>query len=356
MLSRAWIEVDLGALVRNASALARHAGVPIIPMIKADAYGLGAVPVAHALEHLSPLAYGVATVEEGAELRGAGISREIIIFTPLLEDDFARACELNITPTLGSNHEISAWRVYGTPYYLSIDTGMHRAGVPWREVSSLAPALSANPPKGAFTHFHSPELDDPTMAQQLGRFEHALKELPEIPAYIHTDSSAAIVRHSRSSRSGVRPGIFMYGVGSGEGAQLQPEPVVYMRGRIVEIRNVEAGDTVSYDATWTAERPTLIATVPLGYADGYPRNASNRGAAVVREKVAPIRGRVTMDMTMIDVTDLGADVGDVVTMIGDPAAAGTGIDVASVAALADMSPYELLTGLRNRIKRIYRGQ
>ena len=150
--------------------------------------------------------------------------------------------------------------------------------------------------------------------------------------------------------------MFMYGVGSGNTAAFQPEPVVFMKGRIVEIRRVEPGDTVSYDATWTARRPSLVATVPIGYADGYPRGASNAGSAVVRERVVSIAGRVTMDMTMLDVTDAGAEVGDVVTMIGNPGAQGAAIDVASVAAKARISPYELLTGLRNRIRRTYRGQ
>jgi len=356
MLSRAWMEVDLGALVRNATALARRAGVELIPMIKADAYGLGAEQVAHALEHLAPLAYGIATVEEGQELREAGIRRQVIVFTPLLPEEFEAAHLAGLTPALGSKEQIEAWEMYGSPYILSVDTGMARAGVSWREVENLIESLKTSPPSAVFTHFHSAELDDPSMGEQLARFDVALAQLPSRPPIIHTDGSAAIVRHSRSPWSAVRPGIFMYGVGSGPTAELKPEPVVYLKGRIVEIRRVEPGDTVSYDATWTARRPSLIATIPLGYADGYPRGASNAGSAVVREKIVPITGRVTMDMTMIDVTDAGAEIGDVVTVIGNPGATGAPIDVASVAAKARISPYELLTGLRNRIRRIYRGQ
>ena len=356
MLSRAWMEVDLGALVRNASLLRQHAGVPIIPMIKADAYGLGAEQVAHALEHLSPLGYGIATVEEGQELRDAGIMRQIFVFTPLLTEEFEAAHLAALTPTLGSKAQIDAWEIYGSPYILSIDTGMSRAGVSWREMESLTDSLTRTPPAAVYTHFHSPQLDDGSMDEQLARFEGALAALPSRPPVIHTDSSAAIVRNKRSPLSAVRPGIFMYGVGSGPTAALQPEPVVHLKGRIVEIRSIEPGDTVSYDATWTARRPSLIATIPLGYADGYPRGASNAGLAVVREKVVPVTGRVTMDMTMIDVTDTAAEVGDVVTLIGNPHLTGAAIDVGSVAAKARISPYELLTGLRNRIRRTYRGQ
>ncbi|HZI99015.1 MAG TPA: alanine racemase [Gemmatimonadaceae bacterium] len=356
MLSRAWMEVDLGALVRNATALFRRAGVPLIPMIKADAYGLGAEQVAHALEHLSPLAYGVATVEEGQELRDAGITRQIIIFTPLLPEEFEAAHLAQLTPTLGSAVQITAWEIYGSPYVLSVDTGMSRSGIAWREAATLTESLTKTPPAAVYTHFHSPQLDDGSMDEQLARFDGVLSQLPSRPPVIHTDSSAAIARHSRSTVDAVRPGIFMYGVGSGPTASLQPEPVVFLKGRIVEIRRVEPGDTVSYDATWTARRPTLIATVPLGYADGYPRGASNTGSAVVRDRVVPVAGRVTMDMTMIDVTDAGAEIGEVATFIGNPGANGAAIDVASVAAKARISPYELLTGLRNRIRRTYRGQ
>ena len=147
----------------------------------------------------------------------------------------------------------------------------------------------------------------------------------------------------------------MYGVGSGEGAALEPECVVAVKAPIVETRWVEPGDTVSYEATWIAPDRRRIATIALGYADGYPRNASVGGVGVVRNRVVPIAGRVTMDMIMLDVTDAGAETGDIVTLIGDGAKIGAPIDVASVAAIAGMSPYELLTGLRGRIRRTYTG-
>lgn len=356
MLSRAWMEVDLGALNRNAAALRDRANVPVIPMIKADAYGLGAEQVAHSLETLAPLAYGIATIDEGSQLRAAGITRPLLVFTPILQEEMESANLEKLTPTLGSAAEIEAWTIYGSPYHLSIDTGMARAGVPWREIRFLSAVLRTNPPAGAFTHFHSPQLNDDSMAEQERRFREAIALLPVRPAILHTDSSAAIVRHGRSSWDAVRPGIFMYGVGSGEGAGLEPECVVHVKARIVETRWVEPGDTVSYDATWTASSRRLIATLPLGYADGYPRSAGNVGRAVVRGRIVPIAGRVTMDMIMLDVTDTGAETGDVATVIGDASATGAPIDVASIAALAETSSYELLTGLRSRLRRTYRGQ
>ncbi|HEX2721374.1 MAG TPA: alanine racemase [Gemmatimonadaceae bacterium] len=355
MLSAAWLEVDLAALTRNARALRDHAAVSIIPMIKADAYGLGAIHVARALERLEPLAYGVATIEEGEELRAAGIARDILLFTPLLQEDLKSAAAAGLTPTLGSADEIAGWKNYHRPYHLSIDTGMARAGIPWREVQNASVVIEQNPPAGAFTHFHSPQLDDASMAEQLGRFREAVAILGRRNTILHTDSSAAIVRHGRSPFDAIRPGIFMYGVGSGATAALEPECVVWLRARIVALRWIETGDTVSYDATYRATSRRLIATVPLGYADGYPRGASNAGVAVLRHHIVPIAGRVTMDMIMLDVTDTGAEIGDIVTLIGDGSADGAPIDAASVAQVAGMSPYELLTGFRSRIHRVYRG-
>jgi alanine racemase len=349
------MEVDLSALVRNTEALSSRAAVPVIPMIKADAYGLGALQVAAALESLAPLAYGVATIEEGQELRDAGLARDIIVFTPLLDGDLSRAHEARLIPTLGSARAIERWSTSGLPYHLAIDTGMARAGASWRDTDQLLEAVSLHPPAGAFTHFHSPNLAGPSMTIQEERFRAVIGQLRVRPPILHTDSSAAIVRHGRSTWDAVRPGIFMYGVGSGEGAELEPEAVVQVKAPIVELRRVEPGDTVSYEATWTAINQRVIATIPLGYADGYPRNACEGGTGVVRGFTVPIAGRVTMDMMMLDVTDTGAEVGDIVTMIGRGSEIGAAIDVASVASIAGMSPYELLTGLRGRLRRVYRG-
>lgn len=353
-LERAWMEVDLGAVVRNTTALKSHAGVAVIPMIKADAYGVGARQVAHALEPIEPLAYGVATVAEGHELREAGITRPILIFSPLLREELSAAHEARLTPTLGSAQAIADWSRFGGLYHLDIDTGMARAGLPWREIDSVVQQVIAHPPQGAFTHFHSPSLNDGTMSIQEDRFREAIAALPARPHILHTESSGAIVRHSRSAWDAVRPGIFMYGVGSGKDADLEPDPVVHVRARIAEIRNVEPGDSVSYDATWTATSRRQIATIPMGYADGYPRALSNVGLGIVRESTIAIAGRVTMDMIMLDVTDTGAEIGDVVTMIGSTESQR--LDVATVAEMGAMSPYELLTGLRSRLRRIYRGQ
>lgn len=350
--ARAWMDVDLGAILRNARAAEARAGVPIIPMVKADAYGLGAVEITKSLEAVNPDAYGVATIEEGTELRDAGIERPIIIFSPLLRDEYLDARNFELTPSLGTEQEIREWTREPFDWHLSIDTGMSRAGVPWREIHTLRELLSENVPEGAFTHFHSAELNDGSMDEQEQRFRDAIAELPVRPKFLHTDASAAIARHGKSEWDAIRPGVFLYGVGSGEGAELEPEPVVSIHSRIAETRWIEPGDSVSYDATWHAPSRRRIATIPMGYADGYPRAASNRAFGIAKDGRVPIRGLVTMDMIMLDVTDSGADVGDVVTMMGH-GENGDSIGADELAALAEMSYYELLTGLRGRLGRYY---
>lgn len=351
---RAWMEVDLDAIVRNAHAAKERAGVPLIPMLKADAYGLGAERVALALEAVEPLAYGIATVAEGKALRQAGIVRPLIVFTPLLPDEYGAARELSLTPTLGSIDEISAWRSIGDAWHLSIDTGMSRAGAEWRDVEKLSDVISSDTPEGAFTHFHSAELNDGSMAEQEERFREALSILPVRPGVLHTDASAAIARHRKSEWDAIRPGIFLYGVGSGPGSAIMPEPVVTVRARIVETRWIEAGDAVSYDATYRAPSRRRIATLPMGYADGYPRILGNRALALTNDGAVPVVGVVTMDMIMLDVTDSAAEVGDDVTLIGREKA-NAGITMERLSELADMSAYEVMTGLRGRLDRFYTG-
>jgi alanine racemase len=351
---RAWVEVDLGALRRNAAAVARHGGVPLIPMVKADAYGLGAVRAARALDSLREVwGFGVATIAEGDELRRAGLAKPIVVFTPLLPRDLDAAERLGLTPALGDVAAIARWSSTGRPWHLAIDTGMNRAGVTWTEVGALDQLLRRCPPEAAFTHFHSAELDDGSMEVQEERFASALTALPARPSLLHADNSAAIARRSPSKWDLVRPGVFLYGVGSGASAAIQPEPVASVRGRIVDLRSVADGEGVSYDATWRASGRRRIATIPVGYADGYRRSLGNHGEALLRGRRVRVAGLVTMDMTMLDVTGSPCGLDDVATLLGRD-----GDQVLTLEAVAEkgsVSPYELLTGLRQRLPRRYVG-
>lgn len=351
-LDRAWIEVDLGALVRNAQALAKHARKPLLPMVKADAYGLGVVPVARALDKLDLWGFGVATVAEGAELRKAGILRPILVTTPV--EPHAKPLKAmragRLTPSLGDGTAIRMWMMLGGgDWHLAIDTGMNRAGVRHDAVGSIADELKACPPAGAFTHFHSAEAGDGSMELQTQRFRDAVAALPAKPALLHTENSAAIARTSPSPWSFVRPGVFLYGVGSG--AKLRPEPVVTFGACIVDIHGLPVGDSVSYNATWIAKRPTRVATLSVGYADGYRRLLGNKGTVLIRGRRAPIVGTVTMDLTMVDVTDIPCELGDVALLMGrwDDEL----ITAEDVGAACGLSPYEILTSLKARVPRSY---
>lgn len=351
-MTRAWVEIDLGALCRNGAAVAARAGVPILPMVKADGYGLGGLRAALALDSLDPWGYGVATVTEGDELRRGGITRPIIVFTSILRNEIDALRRAELTPALGDPAVIESWARTGRPWHLQIDTGMARAGMRWDLVAQHRDLLARARPEGVFMHFHSAELDDASRDQQEQRFEQALAALPERPTLIHAENGSAVERRAPSRWSLCRPGIFLYGVPGFEGGAISPEPVVSMRARIVELRTIADGETVSYGATWRARGERRIATVPVGYADGYRRSLSNRGVALLGGRRIPVAGRVTMDMTMFDVTDTAAALGDLVTLLGRDG--GDAIPVSELAAASELSPYEVLTGLKLRLPRRYR--
>ena len=351
LMRRAWVDVDLGALLRNGTALATRANVPLLPMVKADAYGLGAERISRALERLDPWGFGVATVGEGEELRRAAITRPIVIFTPILMGDFDAAIRSDLTPALSDPAAIVRWKETDRPWQLAIDTGMSRAGVQWNEIDNVRDAVAGNPPQGAFTHFSSAERNDASRSVQEERFESALAQLPVRPQMIHAENSPAIEHRGPSPWTVARPGIFLYGVSSGHSPAIVPEPVVSLRARIVDLRTICDGETVSYGGTYRADGERRIATLSIGYGDGYRRALSNRASALLAGTRVPIVGNVTMDMTMIDVTDVPCAIGDAATLIG--ADGDDRIDVSDVASLGELSPYEVLTSLRGRLPRRY---
>ncbi len=345
---RAWLDVNVANLQHNARTLQRHSGARLIPMVKANAYGVGVRGVVAALEPLDPVAYGVASVAEGEELRSLGVERGVIIFTPILESEYRRAAAARLIPTLGDETAIAAWSATGLPYHLSVDTGMNRAGAPWREVALVRDAVQEWPPAGAFTHFHSAELANGSANEQALRLTAALTEIGSAVPLIHaSNSSGAALGAGNNQWQAIRPGIFLYGAGPSHGLSLKP--VLSLRARVVDIRWVAEGDSISYDATYVAPSRARIATAAAGYGDGYPRACSDRAWGMIGGKRVPQRGLVTMDMTMFDITDVECEVGDTVTLVGAGGEGGLTID--GLAELAGMSPYELLTGLSTRLDR-----
>ena len=351
--TRTWVEVDLGAVVANARTVAARAkGSRLLPIVKADAYGLGAVPVARALEAVDPWGFAVATAHEGRELREAGIARPILVMGPQ-KNALDLVAKHDLTPALGSVEQICAWLdlAPGRPFHVEVDTGMSRWGLPWRSVAEQALRFQSAPGfEGVFTHFHSPAEAPASVAEQWGRFQAVLGALARRPPLVHAANSAAILDFPETAGDLVRPGIFLYGGRAGSHA---PRPVVAWRARVLATRWLEPGDTVSYGATWRtpAGSRACIATIAAGYADGVPRSLSNAGAALIDGHRWPFAGRVTMDFTMVAADRAPAD-GAVATLIGSDGGAAVALD--DFAAAAGTISYEILTGLGRRVTRVYR--
>lgn len=358
-MRRAWVEVDLGAVRRNAAALRRAAGVPLVAMVKADGYGVGAVAVARALVGAPDTiwALGVATLVEARALREAGIDARILCCTPLVPEELHDAKSLGIRPSLHRAQDIRAWNAMkGGAWHLAIDTGMSRAGIRWDTASSLRECLAEHTPEGVFTHFHSAEAPDGTRVSQDARFDEALRALRSVlpPTVLeHRDNSAGISSRLAAGKSSpgslARPGIGLYGAFVADRFPL--EQVVHLRARVIDVRTVLAGETVSYGGTYTATREQRIATLAVGHGDGYRRAFSNCGRVLLNGTHVPVAGVVSMDMTMIDVTDAPCEVGDVATLIGREGDECLTTD--AVAASGSLSPYELLVGLALRAPRVF---
>jgi alanine racemase len=317
-------------------------------MVKADAYGLGVVAVVRALEPLEPWGYGVATIEEGVELRSAGVSRPIVVFTPARGELEAAYAAQDLRAVLDDPALAARW---SRPFHLEIDTGMGRAGIRWDETGRLVQAASPQL-EGVFTHFHSADVGAASVHSQWARFQKALRILPRQPALVHAGNSAGIWRLAEGLDL-VRPGIFLYGGRAGPGIPV-PEPVAAVRARVVSTRRVPAGEPVSYGAEWHAAQETGVATLAIGYADGIPRSIMGRAAVLLGGRRLAVIGRVTMDMLMVDCGPAGNQtprVGDIATLVGGDGGDAIGLD--EFAAWAGTISYEILTGLGKRLVREY---
>ncbi|MEX0979637.1 MAG: alanine racemase [Gemmatimonadota bacterium] len=367
--TRAWLELEASSLRRNFRRIREAVGASaaIIPMVKANAYGLGVAEVVRFLEGEAPWGFGVATTEEGEELRALGIELPVLVIGPVPPAAYPDLVAAGLTPgisDLGGLRALAAAAARaGRPatFHVEIDTGMGRGGFAWRdartwgeEVAKLASPGDRLRWSGCFTHFHSAdEADDAALLVQRQRFRGALALLPRLGegALIHACNSAGALRGPAATENAVRPGIFLYGGVAGNTLPA-PEPVASLRARVVFVRDAPEGSTVGYGATHTASRPERWATVGIGYGDGLPRALGNRGHALVKGRRVPIIGRISMDLTVVDITDVqGVEPGDVVTFIGSDGSAT--ISVEEVASLASTINYEILTDFTRRLPRIW---
>lgn len=362
------MEVSAGALRRNARTIRQRVGegVAFIPMVKADAYGLGMARTVAALEGEEPWGYGVATMEEGLDLRKLGVDRPVLVCSPTPPGSYRAAVEADLIVSLSDLGGAQALtRAAGEVgrrgrFHLEVDTGMGRAGFDWRTAGEWGPKIEAlldGPVRweGCFTHFHSADVADETsVSEQWARLGAALESLalPSGEFLLHTCNSACALRRPDFAAGGVRPGIYLYGGVAGEGLP-PPAPVAALRARVSLVREVPAGTTVGYGATYAASKRETWATVGIGYGDGLPRLLSNRGHALVKGVRVPVVGRISMDVTVVDVTRVpGVAAGDVVTLVGK--GGEEEITLEEVAGHARTIDYEILTGLTRRLPRIWR--
>ena len=350
--ARAWADIDLGALVANARTVLSVSGSRLLPMVKANAYGIGAVEAVRALEAVDPWGFGVATTAEGVVLRRGGIRRPILVCSPLTVATADECIKEELRPVIGDLPGLQLWLARGDrPFHVEIDTGMSRLGFSWRDRSLLAEAAGllakAEGWEGIFTHFHSADLDLATVQTQWHRFMQVRTTLPSRQVLVHAANSAAALRGRAFAGDLVRPGLYLYGGAVHEGPP--PRTVVRLRAPVVATRRLEAGDTVSYGATWQAPAPTNVVTLAIGYADGLLRSLGAGGRVELQGAIRPIVGRITMDFTMVDVGEEAVPLGAVATLYGGA------ISLETQAAAAGTISYELLTALGTRVSRRYGG-
>jgi alanine racemase len=359
-----WTEIDIHSLKSNFLRVKRIVGdsVGIISIVKADAYGHGALTVSRALVNAGSDMLGVATVEEALQLRESGIDAEIILLGGVQPDEIGRVVNNNLTPSLFSLTSAEALDKFAektlskSKYHLKIDTGMGRLGPGVEEICGFLNELSRFKNLemvGVFSHLaNADEESSDFTLKQVSVFKTMLALINQAgfyPKYTHLANSAGIQRFPESHMNLVRPGIMLYG--SGRLGEHDLRPVMKLKTRIIQLKRVSSGTPVSYGGTFVTKRSSVIATLPIGYADGYMRRLSNRARVSLNGSTAPVIGTVCMDLTMIDVTEIPAvNVGDEVVLFGDDI-----VSIEDVAEWADTISYELLSITGKRVPRFYVG-
>jgi alanine racemase len=363
----AWIEINLDAYRNNLRALSAHAGCPVLAVVKANAYGHGLAPIARAAREAGCPGVGVALPEEGAELRAAGQDGRIVVLSLALEEQAELIAEHALEPVVTREEVLqalseAAGRLGQTVgVHLKVDTGMTRVGVEPEVALDMCERIRRDPHltlAGLLTHFAS--ADDADLEFTHAQWERfaplaaAARQWSPRPV-LHSANSPAALWFPAGRLDWVRGGIMTYGVPPApHPTECKVAPVLSLKARLVQVKEVPAGRRVSYAGRWTSPRRSVLALAPLGYADGIPWSLSDRGYALVRGQRAPIRGRVCMDQLVLDVTDIpGVVPGEEAVFIGRQGAEE--ITAVEVAEAAGTISYEILTRLAARLPRLYGG-
>jgi alanine racemase len=373
-----WAEVSLTTLRQNFRTVQKHVGakVTVCAVVKADAYGHGAVECSRALEAEGARWLGVTSLDEAIPLREAGVHANILLMTGFWRGEETEIVRLHLTPTVWEPWHIesmdraaAALGVAQHPVHLKVDTGMGRLGVGVDQLPGVLAGLKAAKHlalDGLSTHLASSEImDAPSVAEQERSFELARRMVRDTgmePSFVHVANTGAVISRRETWNSMVRPGVALYGYYlpfqragrevSGGTLRLPVKPVLTWKTRILSLRDFAANQPLGYGATYVTKAPAHVAVLPVGYADGYNRQLSNRGRVIVREHYAPIVGRISMDLTLVDVTGIpGIGVGDEVILLGT--GDGLSVDALEHAELANSTPYEILCNISKRVPRRY---
>jgi alanine racemase len=364
-----WVEVNLDRFGRNLAAIRAAIGPEpkILLVVKADAYGHGAVEIAHAALRHGVAMLGVATLHEGIELRSAGIDAPIIILSPSLLNEVDEIIEHGLTPCVSSlefaDHLSRRCAAHGAvgSLHVEVDTGMGRTGVSDGDAEEFIGRVAVMPHlklEGVFTHFPDADSGNTYFAEeQVRRYRQILDGLErrkiEVPLR-HVANSAGVLGVRGSALDMVRTGILAYGFYPSERVPrtVAVEGIMCFKSRVVQLRSVPAGCYISYARTFRTARQTRVAVLPVGYGHGYPWLLGNRGEVLIRGRRAPIIGRVTMDLTMVDATEIpGIEPGDEAVLFGEQE--GARIDLTEVAERAETIPYEILCSMGKRVVRVF---
>ncbi len=376
-----YAHIDLGALERNLDAIRHHVEYrKILLPVKANAYGHGLIertrsgavtaPLVQWLQDKSAVDWlGVATVDEGVLLRAAGITCPILKLSPTQNHEVARAIEARLTLTVID--PVTIWAASAAAealnqqvfVHLKVDTGMRRIGCPPNLAARLAGLVEESPNlnlQGVFTHFAASEdpAEDDFTARQVAQFNEACADIEEALSrgieLRHVANSGAVERHPETWGDLVRPGILAYGYPQSAETPIRVDPVLSLVSHISFVKNVRAGETVSYGRTWVSGRDTRVATIPVGYGDGYARRLSNQGSVLIQGQRYPQIGTVCMDQIMVDLgPDSAIGVGEQVTLIGRDGSEFIGAN--DLGAIAGTISYEILCNIADRVARVYIG-
>ncbi len=371
MIRRTRVEVDLAAIVGNARAVRARAGTNLYAVVKADAYGHGAIAVAQALEHAKAASgFAVSLVEEGVALREAGVASPVLVMGPSQHGGEDEMIAARLTPVIASDDDAAAIaaavRRSGHPIeaHLKVDTGMGRLGVPVAQAGEVARDAARNGIMlvGLMTHFACADTDDPADPASMTRVQ--LRSFAEAERAVTAAGAAIRIKHAANSSGAllfpearfdlVRPGIALYGNGRWPDGAARTQAMRLLT-EVAQLRSIPTGGSVGYGASWRATRPTRIAVLPVGYADGLPRRASGHAQVAIRGIRVPLVGLISMDITIADVTDvLEIAVGDPAVLLGR-ASGGASISAAEYGAWAGLSEYEVTCGMSKRVPRTYVG-